>query len=177
MLVAACGSPTVSVIEAPGTGGSGDAGVDPNEGAHSGTRLKLTWFNFSDGTRQWNSFYDAERKEDCYPYPPWLDGKTYCTPDSNASVVYTDASCSQKVGQVIAIRRARRRRRRTCSNSTTRRAASGPAHLYLRGARSTVAQYYTRNYDGSCAGPYTSTSYDYYALGGEITTDKLVETT
>jgi len=176
-LVAACGDPSVSVIDAPGAGGSGDAGVDPNEGAHSGTRLKLTWFDFSDGTRQWNSFYDAERKEGCYPYPPWPDGKTYCTPDSNASVVYTDASCSLKVGQVY--------RDPVCTQPPPpylleyhyAACSSGPAHLYLRGAKTTVAQYYSRNYDGSCAGPYTSTSYDFYALGGEITTDKLVEIT
>ena len=175
-LLAGCSGSPPAAIDAP-AGGSGDAGIDPNEGAHSGTRLKLTWFDFTDGTRQWDGFYDAQRKESCYPYSAWPDGKTYCTPDHNASVVYTDASCSQKIGQVY--------RDPSCVQQPPpyllewhyAACNSGPAHLYLRGAAATAASYYTRNYDGTCAGPYSGASYDFYALGGEITPQMLVEVT
>jgi hypothetical protein len=177
VLVAACGSPSVDVIDAPGSAGSGGSGVDPNEGARSGTRLKLTWFDFTDGTRQWDSFYDAERKESCYPYPAWPDGKVYCTPDSNANVVYTDAGCSQKIGQVYRDPSCVRPPPTYLLEWHYAACDSGPAHLYLRGAPTTATSYYSRTYDGSCGGPYSGASYDFYALGGEISTRMLVEIT
>src|SRR3569623_472934 len=132
VVIAACSGSTPAAIDAPGSNGSG-SGVDPNEGARSGTRLMLTWFDFTDGTRQWNGFFDAERKESCYPYASWPDGKTYCTLTSYASVVYTDAGCSQKIGEVY--------RDPSCVQPPPtylleyRYAAcnSGPDHLYVCG--------------------------------------------
>jgi len=177
VVVAACSGGNVTIIDGPGPDTGSGSGVDPNEGARSGSRLKLTWVNFTDGTRQWNSFYDAERKEGCYPYPAWIDGKVYCTPDSNGSVVYTDASCTQKVGQVYDDP--------SCATTPPTYllewrygfCESSPAHLYLRGSQVSVASYYTRNYDGTCGGPYTDTQELYYQLGAEVSPTSLVEVT
>ena len=52
------------------------SGFDPNDGAHSGARLKLTWYQFTDGTKQFSGMYDAQNKETCSPYyGKWTDGK------------------------------------------------------------------------------------------------------
>src|SRR5689334_12938260 len=79
-----------------------DAGPDPNEGAVSGTRLKLSWLTFGDGTRTWAGFYDAQRKERCEASldEPWPGGHVYCVPDHRGTVVYSDAACTQKLVQV-----------------------------------------------------------------------------
>ena len=177
VLVAACSGGGPAGIDAPASDAPGGSGVDPNEGARSGTRLKLTWVNFTDGTRQWNSFYDAERKEGCYPYPAWIDGKVYCTPDSSGSIVFSDAGCTQKIGQVY--------RDPACTTPPPTYllewrdgyCASSPAHLYLRGAKVTQSQYWTRNIDGTCGGPYTDAQEDYYQLGPEVAPGNLVEIT
>jgi hypothetical protein len=177
VLVAACSGNTASPSDAPAGDATSDGGVDPNEGARSGSRLKLTWFEFSDGTRQWNSFYDAERKEGCYPYPAWTDGHVYCTPDSNAGVVYADASCSQKIGQVYRDPSCDREPPKYLLEWHYGTCDSGPAHLYLRGAQITPAQYWTANSDGSCGGPYTGAFDDFYAIGAEVAPQSLVEVT
>lgn len=177
VLVAACSGGNVTIIDGAGIDGSGGSGVDPNEGARSGSRLKLTWVNFTDGTRQWNSFYDAERKEGCYPYPAWIDGKVYCTPDSNGSVVYTDASCTQKIGQVYNDPSCATPPPTYLLEWRNGYCVSTPAHLYLRGAKVSVTNYYTRNYDGTCAGPYTDAQENYYQLGAEVAPGSLVEVT
>jgi hypothetical protein len=177
VLLAACGGHAGTTIDAATDDVLTDGGVDPDEGARSGGRLKLTWFNFTDGTRQWDSFYDAERKEGCYPYQAWTNGHVYCTPDSNAQVVYADASCSQKIGQVY--------RDPTCSRPPPTyllewqyaACQSGPSHLYLRGAAISPAQYWIASSDGTCGGPYVATGYDFYATGAEITPNNLVEVT
>jgi hypothetical protein len=148
-------------------------GVDPNDGARSGSRLKLTWFEFLDGSRWYRStFYDAQRKEGCSIYS-WLDGSFYCTPDAGGSIVYTNAGCTQKIIQVY--------RDLTCPQPVPTYALEyggagggctyGPTHLYLRGAvTGTPANYYYLYSDGSCGGPFSSgTSYDYYQPNAEVT--------
>jgi hypothetical protein len=172
----ACGSDPPVVGDAPPVSIDAPAGPDPNDGARSGTRLKLTWFDFSDGTRQWDGFYDAQRKETCYIYQDWIDGKTYCAPDYSGSIVYTNAACTTKVAEVYV--------GSTCPQPLEPYALeweytpcdSKPARLYVLGAKQTVASYYYKGSDGTCSGPYaTTTSYDYYALGGEVAKTELVE--
>ncbi|HEX5064384.1 MAG TPA: hypothetical protein VFV99_33645 [Kofleriaceae bacterium] len=93
----------------------GDGLPDRDDGAHSGSRLRVAWFDV-DGTRQWqpeeghqyesgrfvNSerFYDKLRDESCAP-EPWLDGVTRCTPDVEliARKVFADAACTVRVTQ------------------------------------------------------------------------------
>jgi hypothetical protein len=177
VVVAACSGGNVTIVDGSTPDVSSGSASDPNEGARSGSRLKLTWVDFTDGTRQWNSFYDAERKEACYPYPAWTNGKVYCTPEDSGSIVYTDAGCTQKVGQVY--------NDPSCATPPPTYllewiygyCVSSPAHLYLRGAKTTVAQYYTRNYDGTCGGPYSDSQENYYQLGAEVPPASLVEVT
>src|SRR5512140_3579343 len=101
VLVAACSPSAPANVDAPGSNAGGDAGIDPADGARSGTRLKLTWYVFTDGTRQWSGMYDSERKEYCSPYyPAWTDGRVYCTPEHGGSLVYTNATCTQRAMMV-----------------------------------------------------------------------------
>ena len=69
----ACGGGSISAIDAIVADTTHDSGGDPNEGARSGSRLKLQWFMFADGTRQIGGLYDAQRKEACGLYANWLD--------------------------------------------------------------------------------------------------------
>src|SRR3569623_274735 len=71
------------------------SGIDPNDGAHSGARLKLTWYQFTDGTKQFSGMYDAQNKETCSPYyVKRTDVKTYCVPKSGCELVYTNSTCT-----------------------------------------------------------------------------------
>jgi hypothetical protein len=92
----------------------GDNGSELDEGTRDGTRIKVRWYEFTDGTRQWepyqgfvygglaevNSevFYDAELDTTCTP-ELWLDGVTRCMPrvERSPQKLYTDATCSQRV--------------------------------------------------------------------------------
>jgi len=85
----------------------------PTRDAHSGTRLRLSWFDF-DGTRQWEeqegrhfidgrfvnteTYFDSTRNEPCAP-EPWLDGITRCTPDVELidTKRYADSACTMRV--------------------------------------------------------------------------------
>lgn len=178
MLASACSSDAPVVHDAPPASIDAPPGTDPYDGARSGTRLKLTWFDFADGSRQWDGFYDAERKETCYIYDNWIDGKSYCAPDYGGAIVYTNAACTQKAAEFY--------RDTTCPQAASPYALeyaytpcdSQPAHLYTRGTKLALAQYYDKNSDGSCGGPYTTlSSFDYYAVGGEVLPSALVEVT
>jgi hypothetical protein len=178
VLAAACSPSVGAQQDAPITiFNDAPSGPDPNDGARSGTRLKLTWYQMADGTRQWAGFHDAQRKENCFVLDNWLgDGKAYCTPDYDGSIVFSNATCTTRVAEIY--------KDTTCPtppqpytlewNYTP--CESRPAHLYARGNKITLAQYYYKNSDGTCAGPYTtSTSYDYFSIGAEIPTSELVQ--
>jgi hypothetical protein len=177
VLVAACGSSATTPKDAPADDASSDGSILDPDGARSGSRLKLTWFEFSDGTRQWSSFYDAERKENCYPSPPWVDGHVYCTPDDNASIVYADASCAQKVGEVLRDPSCSRPPPKYLLEWRNDACSSAPARLYLRGDAVTQTQYWIQDVDGSCIGPLGGTGLDFYAVGAEVTPSNLVNIT
>ncbi|HTL34538.1 MAG TPA: hypothetical protein VL326_15525 [Kofleriaceae bacterium] len=178
LVLAACTPSVAGQQDAPITIlQDGTNGPDPNDGARSGTRLKLTWYQLADGTRQWDGFYDAQRKENCYIYDNWIDGKAYCTPDYDGSIVYSNATCTTKVAEVY--------KNPTCPTQQPQPytlewnytpCESQPAHLWTRGAKLTLASYYYKSSDGTCGGPYTtSTSYDYYAIGTEVKTSDIVQ--
>ena len=170
-----CGSEAPVVSDAPPNVVDAPPGPDPNDGARSGTRLKLTWFDFSDGARQWDGFYDAQRKETCYIYQDWIDGKSYCAPDYGGSIVFTNATCTAKVAEFYKDGCAAGPRPYAMEWEYTP-CDSKPAHLFVRGSRVGLGQYYYKGSDGVCNGPYTtSTSYEYYALGAEVAPTELVE--
>jgi hypothetical protein len=154
-----------------------DAGADPNDGFRSGSRLKLTWYEFTDGTRAWTGLYDAERKESCNIYPGWTDGNAYCVPSTATGyVVFTNATCTQRVIQQYVDP--------TCPAATPTYAVdyqysactSAASHLYQRGTATSVANYYVQDYTGTCSGPYASSpALHYYAFGPEVATSQLVQ--
>lgn len=173
----ACGSSSPAHHDAPiAIDAAADAGPDPDDGAASGTRLKLVWFNFADGTRTWAGFYDAQRKETCTVSAdePWSGGHTYCIPDHGGSVAYSDAACTQKLAQVFHDPSCTRPPPTYVVDGTTT-CGYVAQHLYTRGDPATPASYYLRFSDGSCTGPFPTTGYDFYQLGLEIQPTALVE--
>ncbi|MDB4953809.1 MAG: hypothetical protein JWO36_1378 [Myxococcales bacterium] len=174
----ACGGGNVSDLDASvADTAPGDGGLDPNDGARSGSRLKLTWFVFADGSRQLDGLYDAQRKESCFIYPNWADGNAYCTPDFGGTIVYTSASCTTKVAQVYRDPSCARPPPTYLLDYSTSTCSYQPAHLYTRGAPTSVAQYWYKNANGSCSGPFTGASYDFYSVGGEVSLIDLVKLT
>ncbi len=70
-----------------------DAYAGTDDGNHSGTRLKIIWDQYADGTRHHAGIYDAQRHEPCF-IAAWADGNSYCAPTSDAPV-FADAGCTQ----------------------------------------------------------------------------------
>lgn len=66
----------------------------PPDIAQSGSRLKLSWWVLEDGTETWTGeIFDSVLGSACLP-TEWVDGKWRCTPPTSATVMYTDARCS-----------------------------------------------------------------------------------
>nr|HEX4314643.1 hypothetical protein [Kofleriaceae bacterium] len=171
VLLAAC-SPTQTAssrVDSGAGGSGGDAGTaNADDGAHSGERLKIVWWVFNDGTRTWDgTLYDTERKENCFIYEGWSDGKTYCAPlKANSNVVFTDAACSQKAVQVFTDPNCPAAAPPSILDYDYTTCSENPARVYQRGGKlATVAQYYL-NYGTGCIGPFDDDGdSDYYALG------------
>jgi|GEM_PF-3569012 len=174
--IAAC-SPNVAEIGDATSSPIDGSAADPDDGAKSGSRLKLTWYQFTDGTKQWSGMYDAQNKEMCSPYyGAWPDGNVYCVPQTGGSLVYTDATCTAKALDYYVDS--------TCPQDPSRYhleyADSGctsvPAHLYLRGVKIAPATTYTKLSNGACSANGAPQAYDaIYALGSEVATSQLVQ--
>ncbi|MGE0549145.1 MAG: hypothetical protein AB7O24_18665 [Kofleriaceae bacterium] len=67
----------------------------------SGSRLKLEWYLFEDGTRHVarQSFYDTEMHARCAPRP-YADGAVRCVPPADAAV-FIDPACTRAVGRAV----------------------------------------------------------------------------
>lgn len=160
---------------------SGDAATadaaDPNDGARSGTRMKLAWRDWG-GTRELVGMFDAQRNEAC-AVTKWNDDKRYCTPTNTMPARYADDQCSQPIGIqtydpscapptpaayiVESVQRA-------CPSL-----ANLPTKIYARGDKITVTTYYQR--DGAQCIPVTSSNTDFYAVGAEIPVASFAEFT
>ncbi|HEY1810704.1 MAG TPA: hypothetical protein VGG74_00020 [Kofleriaceae bacterium] len=177
----ACSPHTPAGGDAP-MSSTGDGGTGANDGAMSGTRLKLTYYAFTDGTTQWFGLYDSERKENCSPFDgTWPDGNTYCVPDWSGSVVYSDSKCTnpeidEYVGSTCAAAPelyVLDQQYDECSEEYL------PTHLYRKGSANGAAAYYVMNYDGTCSTQYTvDQGYEQvYAITSEVSTTDLVQLT
>ncbi len=175
VLIAAC-SPSVADLSDAASGPADGAAPDPNDGAKSGSRLKLTWYAFTDGTRQWSGMYDAQNKQLCSPYyAAWTNGSVYCVPPAGGSLVYTNSACTTRAVHYYT---------GTCAEAVqpyyveyaTVGCTSAPAHLYRRGAQVAPATTYTKLSNGTCASNGSPSSGDaIYALDAEVPTSQLVE--
>lgn len=156
-----------------------DAGIDPNDGAHSGARLKLTWYQFTDGTKQFSGMYDAQNKEPCSPYyGKWTDGKTYCVPQAGGELVYTNSTCTSPALHYYVPSVCPQPLAKYYLEYGTVGCTSVPAHLYLRGTQVQAATYYYKNSNGTCSTAYTSQSYDqFYNIGTQLPNSDMVELT
>jgi hypothetical protein len=174
---AGCSGPTLSSGDAHVADAAPDA-PPPDDGARSGARLKLSWFNFADGTRTWGGFYDAERKEPCFLYD-WGDGKTYCVGDDLTSdVVFTNSICTAKVVEVYNDPGCAQPPPKYAIEYPIATCDYRPTHIYARGAAAGVSQYWYRDNNGGCQGPFTtSANYSYYQLGPEMLVSDFVQVT
>ncbi|MBA3463338.1 MAG: hypothetical protein H0T46_25505 [Deltaproteobacteria bacterium] len=172
LYLAACGEVTGAKLDAS----TPDGAPDLNDGAKSGARLKLRYVDYGN-LRDVQGVRDTQRNEDCRPQE-WSGGKAYCVPDAGG-IVYANAACTQRLGQVY--------RDSACTTQSpppgyfvdytfTNACTTERAHLFPRATKVAATQYYFKNSDGSCGGPISSTTSDFYALGAEISMTDLVET-
>lgn len=178
-LVAACSPGTPDATDAPGAPLDGNGGQDLADGAQSGARLKLTWYQFTDGTRQWSGMYDAQNKELCSPYNrAWADGKHYCTPQSGGDLVYTNSTCTTKALHYYVDSVCPQPPAKYYLAYEPVGCTSVPSHLYLRGSQIGTASYYRKNTNGTCSTATTAQSYDtFYTVGSEVAKSNLAELT
>jgi hypothetical protein len=83
----------------------GDNFADPAE-PRSGSRLKLHYFQYEDGTLELardHGFFDVEREERCWPVQ-FSDGFTYCAPidvrGAVARTIFTSSDCTAQLGEL-----------------------------------------------------------------------------
>lgn len=174
--IAACSPNVATTGDARGSPMDGSA-TDPADGARSGSRLKLTWYAFTDGTKQWSGMYDAQTKELCSPYySAWTDGRVYCVPPIGGTLVYANPSCTTRALLYYTSTTCPQDPANYYLEYGTSTCRSAPAHLYRRGAQIAPATYYTKLSNGACVTDGAPTSaIAIYALGTEVTTDQLVQ--
>ncbi len=139
-------------------GGGGDGEVDsgasiPPDTAQSGTRLKLFWYEFEDGTRSWTSeIFDSKLGLPCTP-TEWTDGASRCTP-MLPRVVYSDAQCTQPMILGTDVPHAVAR--------VTSCQATRPDSLFEATAeRLTLPQVFERDPDGACGRLYSPRQFSF----------------
>ncbi len=109
LVIAACSAYSEDAARAvvPGENADGAAsenetGVSPinpvgnalAEGHKSGSRLKLRFYEGTDGSKQFINFFDTELQTTCSAQAGrTADGKIHCVPDGVGSVYYTEAGC------------------------------------------------------------------------------------
>ncbi len=164
----------VVVIAAAAGCGDNIAGPRFTDGAASGTRLKLRYYDFG-SVRQLAGVRDTQRDEDCNP-TEWADGKAYCVPSNAYSPVYADATCTQKVGMVFVQPDCTRLPFAYFIDYVHQACEYKPARIYPRGAKLALTEFYRKNDDGSCSGPSDGSELDFYALGPEVPVTDLAET-
>ena len=167
--LAACSAPAAAGDAPPDEAPPGDAPL--LDDLASGARLKIRAYDFG-GTRHPLGLHDAERGDDCTP-ELWTTGQHYCTPTDAMGVVYTDAACTQPVGEHYPSATCPRPTPKYILVSEQVGCQARPARLAARGARLTLAQYYLAGSDGSCLGPFTPGGYEHYALGATVPTSEL----
>jgi hypothetical protein len=177
---AACGSVNKAKPDAaPVPDAAVDAPPDPLDGAKSGTRIKLQWFVFDDGTKQFSGFYDSQLSSACSNNSFYGDTHTYCIPQY-MGVNYSDAACSQKIALSYNNQCAATRQTYTFAAETMSMSCMyGVTHLYHLGAvASGVTNYYYKDGTGTCQnGGALGTNYTAYSVGAEVTTSGLAEMT
>jgi hypothetical protein len=174
------GSTSTSPAGGGGAGGSqggggsatGGGNVDVEDGYKSGTRLKQRWLEFG-ATRVAETIYDSKRKETCFS-SEWPGGKSYCTPESSGTIVFTDSGCQTAVGQIATD---------PCTTPSYFSLTSYDGckmkslQMFKAGAKlaTSPGAYWVLGGDGTCTASMDPGGYDYYAAGEPVTSSDLVE--
>lgn len=165
-------SPRLAIVLALLAGACGDnvPVVDVLE-ATSGSRLKIEWHLYEDGTRQPETavFYDIDVHARCAPRL-WIDGAVRCVPFAE-DAVYTDAVCENVIGRMRTIEKP--------THFIGYDALGGmtlPSRLYRAGQMTTPVENYYEMRQGTCSGPFRNPSdVTYFELVGAIPGSDLVE--
>ncbi len=130
-----------------------------------GSRLKLQYFEATDGTKTFTNVWDSTRGEACY-FGPHADGSTRCMPIAGGtSSIFSDAGCSAPL--VLTVK-----------------GQTPPKYAYpvaLGARRYPTVTHAGAVYYGSPASClsataiYPAASWDFYALGAEIASTSFVE--
>ncbi len=131
--------------------------------ARSGDRIKLRWYAYDDGTRQWDplAFQDTARDERC-TVQRWSDGYTYCTPTAMPTV-YSDPACTDEMGRWLATQQPPSYFFREYSLI----GEDVVSRIYRRAdGRSAPETTYELDH-GNCVAT-TSTGWNYFVLGAEV---------
>ena len=147
--------------------GCGDNVVVSPDRAQSGSRLKITWYDFDGGLSvpaAGDEVWDSELGFDCVP-TRFMNGGTYCAPPSPGSAGFSDPACTKPINrdpnQPFVVETAW-----SCGNWV-------PTKLFRAGAKIQAAGAWDFNSVGECipvadAGMFTE-------VGPEIPLDSLVE--
>ena len=137
----------------------------------SGSRLKIGWHVYEDGTRQRETtwYHDAARDERCAPRT-WSDGHRYCAPAAGEAV-YTSSACDEAVARVPA---------GTVPPTYAiapfyLRGQPLPSRLFRVGARTGEPGGVWQRHQAGCTGPMpVAAGFDYHAIAKEVPITELV---
>lgn len=175
-VLAACSPSAPNNPDAANASVMDGSNADADDGAKSGARLRLAWYDFTDGTRQWAGLYDAQNKEACSISGPWTDNKYYCLPEHGGEVVYLDAGCQQKVLHYSIDTACAQTPAKYFLDTGTVGCVQRPSVLYMRGTQQAAAAFHYKNSNGTCGGAITPDSSDaFYAIGSAVPATDLVE--
>ncbi len=91
------GGATTASSTSTGVGGSGGSAEEQGQGFVSGPRLRAKYYLGADGSKQFYTWHDNQRDEDC-TYLRASDGKTRCLPVDYSiqfGTFFSDAACAQ----------------------------------------------------------------------------------
>ena len=166
-----------------GAGGAVSTGsimnpVPDADANQSGSRLRAKYYTGADGSRQWISWYDNQRKEDC-TFQPHSDGTLRCAPfpqTVTAGSFYSDAGCKTDVASRII---------QACSPAIPQPKyaiyydAFGCSYTYrwasIMQPYAGTTLYYKNS--GVCTATAKSASYEYFSLNGEVAASEFVAAT
>lgn len=136
----------------------------------SGSRLKLEWFFYGDGSKDPNpeAFFDTELHTRCSPQL-WSDGVLRCAPVAD-DAVYTNATCTELVGRGDQIAKPT-----FFLGHEQVAGVRSPAHLYHAGSDTTVPSSIYERIDGTCVGPrLTQPDVPYFEVQDEVLATDMV---
>jgi hypothetical protein len=191
-VAAACSAAYSEQQQPPGasSGGGPAASVPPPigpvplalaDGTKSGTRLKLRFWEGSDGSRQFIDFFDSQLQTNCQvvAYNKTSDGKVRCLPTIAGELYYSDAQCMTPA--LYVVNKAVDPQPKIAAVDV--QPSSGPGfreHYTLKGLINAPASLFRGGKDGpagtnGCAASPAPTGQNYYDVGPPLAPTSFVE--